>query len=306
MAMLMGGDIANSIFVIITGYLMYNKQFHIKRIVKLWLEVEFYSIISYVIATVMGIEKVSLKSVIYAFLPVGACTYWFFSTYFVMSFFFPLFNFIVRSLDKKNLKGILIVGIIFFSVLPTLGYGASWLEMKGQFPMFGILYLFGAYVKKYNLAGCKRRRCNLMLFIIIGLACMASVPLCATLKLYPLKMIWGFNKTFMPIMGGLLFLFFKGINVSYRINSIGRSIFGVYLFHYGKLLYPIINGLGLTAEMYYTKKYILYMIFGVIAIFIISTVVDIIRIHTVEKLLMNILDTKIEALNLRFASWIDV
>lgn len=40
----MGRDIGNCIFVLITGYLLYNKKFTLKRIIKLWLDVWSYSI----------------------------------------------------------------------------------------------------------------------------------------------------------------------------------------------------------------------------------------------------------------------
>ena len=307
-AMFLGGDIANSIFIITTGYLMYNKQFHIRRIVKLWFEVEFYSVFSYLVIIIMGIEKITLKSIIYAILPVGACTYWFFSTYFVMSFFFPLLNYIAQSLSKKKLKGILIIGLIFFSVLPTMGYGKNWLKPNENFPvfMFTLLYLLGGYIKKYNLHGIKRREISVLLFIIIGVVCIDSVPLYTIMGLYPLKFIWGLDRTAIVIMGGLLFFLFMRINVSDKIIVISRTVFGVYLFHNGPLLNLILRCLGLTSELYYTKEYIIYMLLGSITIFMISAVVDTVRIYTIEKVLMHITNSRINAINAKLLSWIDI
>lgn len=60
----LGGAIGNCAFVIIGGYLLCMKAFDSRRIIKLWLQTFFYSVVCGLIAFKMGLIDVSIKKLL--------------------------------------------------------------------------------------------------------------------------------------------------------------------------------------------------------------------------------------------------
>ena len=134
---------------LISGYVGYGKKFKLRNIIQLWIEVLFYSVsisIAFKVFYGWGIRKV-----IFSFFPLLLNQYWYFSAYFLMFFFTPIFNYLVKSLSKKQATIFLGSIVLLFSAFQIFakedllsikgGYTALWLS---------VLYIIGAYLKKYN------------------------------------------------------------------------------------------------------------------------------------------------------------
>ena len=142
-------------FVLITGYYQCDKTFSFTRIIKLLFEVWFFSDLIYIVLLLTKqISYSGIQDLLYAVFPVftnsDGCT----SIYVIVITFSPLFNIIIAKISKKVHLALIILGVGFFSVWPTVflfsngftdflatGYGVPW---------FIILYFTASYVKKYR------------------------------------------------------------------------------------------------------------------------------------------------------------
>lgn len=147
-------------FVIISGYVGLNNKFKLSRIINLWMQVVFYSILCTVIMGLIN-GDLAINTVLKCFVPVSAKAYWFFTQYFILCFFMPLINgFIKNSTVKKN-AFFAAVFLAIFSLTPMIrnfygaltktkindffltnrGYSAIWLI---------VVYFIGALIKKMD------------------------------------------------------------------------------------------------------------------------------------------------------------
>ncbi len=149
-------------YALISGYVGLNSKFKYTNIIMLWLNVLFYTVgITLMFSIFMpdavrvpiGEDELFLISPKwdYALFPVSEKEYWYFTAYVLCYFFTPILNKAVLALERKQLKKAIIALLIIFSV-PYLytdrdvfgsGYGYSGLWLI-------VLYLVGAYMKKYN------------------------------------------------------------------------------------------------------------------------------------------------------------
>ena len=81
-----GGGLGNCVYVIISGYMLVDKKFTVKRIIKLWLEVWFYSVTIGFICYATGITEFSLRGVVRMLFPVVFNEYWYMSAYTILFF----------------------------------------------------------------------------------------------------------------------------------------------------------------------------------------------------------------------------
>ena len=143
---------APNCYALITGYVCVGKKIRYKNIITLSLQAFFYSALTTIIFKAISPESVELKDYVQGLIPFAYGTYWYFTAYFVMFFFIPAFNFLLKRMQQNDLKKFLFWLIVICSALPTLfhydfagtavGYNALWLS---------ILYIIGGYVKKYGV-----------------------------------------------------------------------------------------------------------------------------------------------------------
>ena len=96
--------------------------------------------------------KIDFFQLINIIFPFAFKDYWYFTAYFCLALFIPYLNILLRTLNKSQLKSLVLTLVFAFSVLPTVfsfdmfdvngGYSALWLCS---------LYLIGGYLKKYKI-----------------------------------------------------------------------------------------------------------------------------------------------------------
>lgn len=163
-------------FVILSGYVNLRCEFRLSRILLLWLQVAFYNLLLTVIMQAVN-DSPDALCIRKALFPVSSNAYWFFTQYFVLSFFMPFINKLVTGMTLKQ-NGILVgIMLFFFSLLPTL-YGSPvniigklnenlFLTKRGYSVLWlTVMYFCGAYIKRLaeenKTAGIKKRTCLLM------------------------------------------------------------------------------------------------------------------------------------------------
>lgn len=139
-------------FMLITGYFMSESKMKFSRLVKFWFQVLFYSVgCSTVIMVITG--HVSLKVLTKALVPLSSQQYWYATHYALILCFVPLLNRLIQNLSKKEFQTALIVLFIIFSVMPTfLVWERDLLTSGRDYPWMMVLYLTGAYIKKYGIS----------------------------------------------------------------------------------------------------------------------------------------------------------
>lgn len=165
---------ATNLFVLISGYLLCDKRFKIKRIITIWLQVFLYSIVGYVVGLII-FKEFSLSSLIKAILPISGDQYWFARVYFGLYFFMPFLNLLIAQMEKKQHELLLVICVVVFSLWRSFIPFAVTLNSEGGNGIlwFFTLYFFGAYIRKY---GCSVKQYNIhpiffsFLFVVFAYA----------------------------------------------------------------------------------------------------------------------------------------
>ena len=97
-----GGKIGVFLFVLITGYFMINSRITLKKIVKLWLPIFFWSVILYLIMGKFAGYSFTVKDLIKSIFPIVFAQYWFMTAYFFMYLLIPFLNIIVKNIVSKK------------------------------------------------------------------------------------------------------------------------------------------------------------------------------------------------------------
>ena len=294
---------------LVSGYVGYGKKFKFSNIINLWFEVVFYNVIIDLLFFLLYKLKITneFSGDFYTMLfPLTNRHYWYFTAYFFMSFFIPLFNFIVQILSKKKiiylLLGIILINCVFYPYFfrgsinvfsLNQGYSIAWLS---------ILYLVGAYIKKYDfLENIKTYPC-ILIFLFNSLLLLV----CKFLEENGILIqkihyaIMDYNNLLHLVNSVLLLLLFS----KFRLNKVETNLikffapatFGVFIIHTHlailKLLYNSIyhyvqyaNGLMLGA-----------IVLTVLGIWLVCSLIDIVRIKIFEIFKVKKYCTKLEVL----------
>ncbi|MBQ6570249.1 MAG: acyltransferase [Clostridia bacterium] len=158
---------ATNCYALISGYVGYTSKFRYSKIFLLYLQVAFYTVISTAAVCFIDPGFLTAKNIIYAVFPIANNTYWYFTSYFCMFFFIPFFNTAVEKAPRAVLGKLILTLFCVFSILPAIfrydiatlanGYSALWL---------GVLYIMGAYIKKYDIGGSLKKSTKLTGYLV--------------------------------------------------------------------------------------------------------------------------------------------
>lgn len=140
------------LFGFISGYVGGEKKFKISRLLNIWIEVLFWTILMTVITAIVRPELVTKDIWLNAFFPVFRKEYWYVTAYVGMVVFTPILNEGLRHVSKKNLLVFCALALPFFTIIPIIrksdlfqlghGYSVLWLI---------VLYIAGATMKKFDV-----------------------------------------------------------------------------------------------------------------------------------------------------------
>ncbi len=294
-------------FALISGYVMYQSNFRISKILKLWLQTFFYTGLAVIIFSIAIPDVVGKRTVLDAILPITSAQYWYISAYFGTLILAPLLNTVINYTDKKALGAVLLSGFILFCVFPVMlrsdpyalggGYSMIWLCL---------LYLVGGYIHKYSVAN--RIKTSYSWFTVLAMLIISfltkfvieqflhGIPLIAT---YKNALISFTSPTIVLLAVGLLIacskLNFKP-GVIKIVNFISPAVLGVYLSHVNPLIWKhIIKDFAISFLNYNCVSMVCLIILSASLIFIIGIVIDLVRIKLFALLKVNKLCSFLEA-----------
>ncbi len=237
---------AVNLFVLITGYFMINTQKRsLIKPVKLVIQVIVFKLAIYLLKIIIGKAKFSLTGLLGTLLP----TNYFVILYIVLYFISPYINIVIKALNVKQLKQMVILLFIIFSVyaitVDILGdinggiiRGMSSIGMEGSqngytIVNFALMYIIGAYISICEEAYIRINRSRLLLCLVILVFIDSAWYLLFDYLHFGKATVHSYLNPIVILMAIIVFLLFKHLNVGHNkvINSFAKGSFTVFLLH---------------------------------------------------------------------------
>ena len=279
--------LAVNCYVLLSGYFLVKSRFSFVKLLKLWIDVTFYSFIIKLIFMVFSPDSVSIPSLLSSFFSVTTGRYWFITIYFGLYLLSPFLNKMLSSFNKKQHFTLIIVLFVLLSVIVSIhpsiagmnsgdGWGLTW---------FVFLYITAAWIRlyythKYN----KYIFLSLYIFIslVVGTALFLSYRFDIQFISKLINNLYRYDSVPVFISSICLFLFLRDCNFNSTATSkiiikISALTFGVYLIHAHPQLSPFIWE-KLNLPQYMSKPFFpLIQVGSCIAIFALCILIDYIK-----------------------------
>ncbi|MDK6368360.1 MULTISPECIES: acyltransferase [unclassified Aerococcus] len=287
-----GGKVGVNIFILISGYFLITKQdklFDVKKILKLWGQIIFYSIGLFVIFSLFPVHDYANNMTLKSLFPITFSSWWFASTYFVLYLIHPFLNRLLNGLDKKAYQSLLILLVTMWSVIPTLtasNFQSNYLWW------FVTLYVIAGYARLY---GFNHNLTSKQYFFWSGIFSAFTYLSNITFTVLGTKWeklaayathFYGMEKLSILLIALSLFLGFMKLDVPYNkfINLLASTTFGIYLLHDHRILRPFLWH-DIFQNQHYQDSLLLipYSILVVGLVYSACALIDLIRQKFVEK-----------------------
>ncbi len=226
---------AANIFVLISGYFLVNSTFKWNRIIKIWAETFFYSVVFFVVGFFLNGGDFSVSNLIFAFFPFISRHYWFSVAYIALICVSPFLNKMIKSITEKEHRLLVVGGGILLSGWTTIVYFSQGVVTGGNRGLLWFIYLYiiGAYIniyrEKVKLNGIRIGATILSFVVLLGYNFL--LPKFPFLKNFPINTD---DSLFSLILSVALFVLFLGVKINSKtirniIVAFATSSFGVYL-----------------------------------------------------------------------------
>ena len=281
-------------YVMLSGYFLVSSKFRLKKLVTLWMEAAFYSVVIRLIFMLTGARPFSVVSLVSCFFPILTGRYWFITIYVGLYLIFPFLNILIRAMDKKQHTLLNICLFFLFSVWSSIHPSIAGMNSGGGWGLawFVVLYLAAAWLRLYYTPSGKKAG---------WLAAFAAIPaLIATAQVIAKWLGIGFFQTILQqwfrydsapafIMTMCLFVGFLNVRIENEkranvIRCVAPLTFGVYLIHHhADVSHWIWDALDFPARM--DSPLFPFVQLGVVlGIFMVCAAMDALRKATVGKL----------------------
>lgn len=303
-----GGKMAINSFVLLSAYYLCKSKTVItwKRVLKLYLEVIFYSISVFALLTITGVSDFSLRECYNALVkPFNQIGWAFAGSFLFFYILIPVLNRFLSVLNKETHRALIFYLLLVYSILTTIpivkvpGPG-------GYLGWFIALYLVASYIRLYPANWMNNKKYAICLFCASLLVQWLWVIVVDFIGGGRFDMSKSFHlcvdsyKIIAFTMSLSLFLFFKNINIKHNrfINTLAASTFGVYLIHSpSKLMRSFLWGdVFHTTDFYDTVWLPAHMIGSLILVYVVCVTIDYLRIKYIETPLFEKIG-KVEWLN---------
>lgn len=291
-----------NVYVLISGYFGVNAQAGLsdgrkltfrevlKRPVRIWKQVFFYSMLFGCGALVIGVQEFDLYQFFSYCFPVVTEHYWFATYYIILCLLMPFLNAGISCLDERETRYLLLGLLLVFSVSKTvIPMHLPWDKYGYDSPWFVVLYLTGAYLGKYEAPLIRTGRRAAALYLGSVMTVFASFVLIRLIYLRTGRLEaminYGYAYNFLFCYTGAvgLFLLFRTGHVPERfrkpVELFSGSAFGVYLIHEHiniRYAWPEWLHCGAQAERS-AAGFLCHMFLGVLCVYLVCTVLEQIR-----------------------------
>ena len=225
-----GVRIGVNVFLVLGVWFMVDAKFKAERIVRLYLEVVFYSVPITCCMLLAG-HAGGARNVIQGLLPFFGRSVWFASAYISLIALAPFLNraFLLPRKAQQALLGLLVV---FFCLVPTIPCSTP-LDYLADFTWFCVVYLLVGIWKRSNVGARFRGKWRFLLagtVLYLALVAARCLPQTQAVAGY-----WIVNIKSLPnfICAVFVFVGFLRLDIgsSRCVNMAARSVFAVYIIH---------------------------------------------------------------------------
>lgn len=268
-------------FVMLAGYFAIGREFQSRRILRLWRQVVFYSVI---ICLIRGCcAGVTGRDVLTAVLPISARNYWFASVYMGLALLMPFAGMLAAGLSRSQYRYLLVLLGIFFSVNHMIFRADTYGTYSGRdLSWFLFLALLAGYVKLHTRQEKRYFWYGLLGYVLASLGVLASVYLSVELGLEDTGYFLNYNSPLALAATGSLFLCVK--NMPWRegrldnvIRKTAGAAFGVYLIHDNYLVRYAVWDMFRASKVARTHWAVLYAIAVGVVVYAVCTCMELAR-----------------------------
>lgn len=286
-------------FVLITGYYMCTSKITIRKFIKLLLQIEFYKIIISTVFLFVKYSGYSLNDYIFDLLPIRSISTDFVGCFLLFYLLIPFYNIALKGLSKEMHSKLIMLLLFIYSIM--IYVPKSHVDFN-YVSWFTVLYFVGSYIRLHPEGIYKSDNVkiwgvltaiSILLSLLSVISIIALNKYCST-STHPFVFVLDSNALLAFLTGVTSFMFFKNLKMRYSkiINLIASTTFGILLIHANSdvmrnwLWIDIVDCVG----HYNISHYALYFIGSSICIYLVCSVIDWIRISTLEKWIFNHLD----------------
>lgn len=297
-------------FVLISGYFVSASGTDLKRLMKLWGQIWFYSVLCLVLflTVLTPAEPLGMADIIKSLLPVTYSRYWFATSFIMLMLLSPFLNSFIASAGRETLFRLIVLLVLLWSVLATFFAADYSYNIMGWFVT---VYLISGYIRRYYVPGQHAAGRHLIRAIAAYLLLLLSNILINLAGKYTGSSALLANSAIFAKQNGIfdflvaleLLLYFLNRKPFYSraANIVASACFGVYLLHDNFIFRPYLwKTLLHMPEHYGSTMLPLYVLISGLAIYIACTLIDLLRIYTVEKLWMKVIAKAAPPLNAAF------
>lgn len=298
-----GGDLGNAIFILITGYFMINRKVNYPKLILLLVTMLFYSWIIFIMVYVFMPQiyvTFTSKEILKGIAPILFGENWFVSCYIIFFCFVPYLNGFLKSLDKNKYLLLLLMVFVFFVLLPIVKIKTYF--NSAEIISFAFVYAIGGYIRLYfkdkiNNEYHNKYRNICLLILLLTLISISTLEIIGivTNKVVFIKQSQYFVKLFSIPLAVAMFLSCATMKPFFNryVNIVAGTVLGVYLIHENIFLRRIIWDYILPNVDYIMSNwYVLFYIVKIVSIFIVGSVIDLLRKRYIEPLMVSIIDKK--------------
>ncbi len=295
------------VFIIIMGYFLSTSkpEFNVKRILKCYLPMYFYSVAIPVIYGIIKPGVVTKEQYLKVFVPFLSRTWYFMTLYLLVLVLSPFLNRMVKGLDRKNF--LILIGICFclFSIWQPISMLEPFegiigikkiLSTQGGKSLYDFIYMYllGAYLRKYHLFRTHDNTPDgsiwnnplpyLLGFLLLG---MVNVFLVYTYPDVGIEDVIGYNDNPLVVLQCVcIFRTFEKLDLTKFekagrvINYISAGNLGIYMIHEHPLIRTLIWEEIFNTDkisFYWEGDYLLKFILIILVVYAVCWTIDWIR-----------------------------
>ena len=299
-ALMQVGALGDDLFVLISGYFLIERPFSLRRILRLWGEVFFYSVTVTLIGWAVSPPEggVNLNALVSMAAPCLTGKYWFVTAYILLALLSPFLNRMLRALTRREFGWLLLLLFVSVSVLPTFMQGfMGW----SQLATFILLYCVAGYMRLYPdgvplLKGCRRSFIaglglfGLLLLFVAG--CMLLGVRFAPFRYY-MMFFTAIHAVPQVVIAAVLFWAFLQweMRPNRFVNAVASTALAVYLIHENKALREWMWSDVVRVQACVFEAWMpLHAIFWALVIFAVCAAVDLLRQRFIDPLWLRLID----------------
>lgn len=284
-------NVSVNVFVLISGYFLFNSTFKFSKLVALWLEVLFYSVLIYV--GLIATHQVTLNpaDLLSSVFPIITGKYWFITMYVGMYVLSPFLNKMIRSLNQREHGLLIVILALFTGVWPIIGgleVQSYALHYGFSVAWFVVLYNIAAYFRAYYKPDYQTAK-HLVRYLFVALASIVAVLGSAYLGTHGIEpfvhlrgILNGYTSITVLPASVLLFVAMLNLKITRVIPSKLIKFFapltlGVYLIHEERHLADLLWKTLNPADHIHQPTFLLYALACIFGIYLAASLIDWLR-----------------------------